>query len=1524
MTKQQFVQQLTESLTEITGAADLREAALSLFSAIGYTSARQIALGGVDAFREQFETDTPLNAEQACLDEWRDIQFLFQLTGEEVAEGTNQGLLFDEEQQLDKKEVKSYLFFAIDLRGNYYSRTALSSITRSLNRVIKIPVLILFRHGSTVTLAVINRRKNLRDTARHVLTRVSLIKDISTATPHRAHLDILWKFSLFGINAEAGAAIRNFRMLDDAWQKTLNTRELNERFYRELVNWYYWATSEIQLPVRADHLSDDDDGRRRNVQNFILRLLSRTVFCWFLKERGLIARELLEMYDTTDQRRCLTNDADAPGYAEDNHYYRGILQNIFFSSLNHPMNHPHGRRLPTRRARNDRTTDDPELQRMAYLGKNYLPTDFDYALFDRVPYLNGGLFDALREDNASDTIEDPTIHIPNKLFYAKQDDGYTVGSGRNAKTVEGLNRILDKYKFTIDENTALDEEVALDPELLGHVFENLLAEVDPNLSEEEKKNVRRASGSFYTPRRIVDYMVNESLLLHLETTFRRDGADRRDIELLYNLVYSDDPDIDYSGIADRIVQALDTIKILDPACGSGAFPMGMLSRIVQLLRKADPDNSRWLVLQLAKADNVDAVRAVLAHHGDDYSRKLGVIQNAIYGVDLQPLAALITKLRFFISLLVEQNINLDDPSHNYGITPLPNLETKVICADSLQDAAPELARPGIFDEVSTARAEYYRPDVTAARRDELADEIAEKLSELYPQFAERVTGTRYPDQATQQQRNREYLKEWFRHSTLPAPFFNFEVFFPELRESGFDIVLGNPPYGGTKISDAVKNALGLGWNDPYGAFIARFLGNGVGENRRHTALKPDGVLCMIVSDTFMTIKSHLPLRKQMLQNRIHKMLRVHRETFKATVNTAIIVCQRGQDDAATHMCQMADLTNINIHDEYERFLKILYKTEGFASRANLSNKTYAIYYYPQSLIATNSNRPFFVAAPKLFALMQDEGNVSTQAADNEPAIVYSVRLNGRVLRIFRLGDEYQRTGRQKRWQNHGLFKIVSGLKTGNNAEYLRITSPDAQKNFPLIDPAEVLSQEEIEGLSADEKRNGIRGAKHFVPFEMGQPSDATGGLLACYYQPPSLIAIDWSRDAVAAMRAEAHSDLANEEFRFLDYSRQISFSFTGQYAPTFRQASAPVFLNAASRIVLRDDMSSDVWLGFLNSRLSRFLTKAFINHSVNFGVDDVKALPCCMAGEALRPLVRRIVQRQEADPSYDYSSNEQCEIDGIVYATYQLDSDDVREVENWYARRYPPLYEAQRRRQPAVEVERTLVNFYCDESCHLPHDQVDIMLLGMVACPEDKKAEVNDAVRQLKIDHGIPASREIKWNNVSPAHQDFYLAVLELFFSYPELQFRCLLARNKQQLFQRHRQTGHDDFYYRMYFDLLRGPIEDENRYHIYLDMKDTRGREKERQLREMIQRNQDDFDGNVVEQVQSVHSHEVRLIQLADLLMGAIAYLNRGLTTSTAKVAMVRKLQELTGFDLTQSTPPHSEKVTLLEWFDEGGLELE
>lgn len=1545
-------------------AQPLRQASLSLLDTLGYRSERSLPIDTLEALREQLDPGQFLREENAHLSLWKSVHLLFQLTKSELAPSTGNDLGLSLESPLvlqrDGKVIESYIFFAVDLHprddGQPQNREIYGNITRALNRLVPQPVLVLFREGARLSLAVINRRRNLRDGTRDVLTRVSLIRDIDTRSPHRAHLDLLQRFSLPSLSAES--AIRTFADLDTAWQKIFSVQELKDSFYKSLAAWFRWAITEIRLAQLPDHTPDTPKNRDRATQEFTVRLICRTLFTWFLKEMRLIPAELLELYDTAENRRVLTKDADSRDFLEGNHYYRGILQNIFFQSLNRPMDQ---RRKSGAEAANDREVTAPELKKLAYVAKQNLPETFDYSLFDRIPYLNGGLFDALPEDNLKFTHEEGTaFRVPNKLFYARREDGFTLpGEGRHAaaQPMEGLNRIFDRYRFTVTENTPLEEDVALDPELLGLVFENLLAEIDPD-DEAAAKSARKASGSYYTPRRIVDYMVNEALHLHLRTEFEKNAATPADLRLLSQLCYELDPHADFSSIAVRVVDALEAVRVLDPACGSGAFPMGMLHRMVGLLHRVDPDNELWkqrLLDRLPAAMRADALRG-MEGRSYNYLRKLGLIQKNLYGLDIQPLAALIAKLRFFLTLVVEQDVLLNDPAHNYGLASLPNLETNLVCANTLRDAHHDMLATATIRELRTIREEYYQPPTTRERRDELARQVGEKLATLFPGFAQQTKGI-VPASAQQRyEQDAAWLSEWFKHATVAAPFFDVETFFPELIDpsssnlhpSPFHIVIGNPPYGGTKIEDEVKTSLGLGSKDPYGAFIARFLG----DPARPAPLAEGGVLAYIVSDTFMTIKTHRPLREQMLRHRVHKMIRVAGDTFKATVNCAVILCQRGAAPEA-HTCQMADLTNVSIWDQHERFLHLLYQTEGFARRANVSNQTYAIYHYKQSLIPTNSNLPFFIASPKLFALMNDTtAPVRHETIGGKRVPVRTVTLNGNAVRLVKLGD---------------VAEVKVGLQTGDNDAYL-FQNPDARGSYRSIEDFHgfLLTEADLERIRADENlrleviQHGISkddrqspryfGGRYIAPYDKGGESDSEEGWMPNYWVPTNYF-IDWSEWAVERMKSlttqtrnreqgkTGGDDSLASRFQNADsyFTNGITFSMRGVYSPTFRFAGPNPFDVMSSKLFVYADMALNELLAWLVSRLGKSVMKNYLEHTIAFDVDALKEVPilfCPTQAEVVAGLAACVIEVQRTNPRYDYASNEQLEIDRLVYAAYGLNDGDIKEVENWYARRYPKLAEAQRRNLAAQQgrteeqlLDRTVLHFYCDESCHLPADGEPNMLLGLLACPAEQVASSHAALRALAAASGLEPHFEAKWTKLSPARLPHYLGLLDWFFA-PEqeaLAFRALVLPDKARLYAALPGTARDHLYYRLYYQLLRGAVEPENRHRIFLDTKDTRGREKVAKLRDLLQRDAGDSlqTARAIQDLQLVRSHEIALLQLTDLFLGAIAHARRGSQTSAAKLAFVRALEEKIGSSLTADTPPGSAKFLIATEYDPDALLL-
>jgi len=224
-------------------------------------------------------------------------------------------------------------------------------------------------------------------------------------------------------------------------------------------------------------------------------------------------------------------------------------------------------------------------------------------------------------------------------------------------------------------------------------------------------------------------------------------------------------------------------------------------------------------------------------------------------------------------------------------------------------------------------------------------------------------------------------------------------------------------------------------------------------------------------------------------------------------------------------------------------------------------------------------------------------------------------------------------------------------------------------------------------------------------------------------------------------------------------------------------------------------------------------------------------------------------------------------------------------------------------------------NIYCDESCHLEHDHQNVMALGALWCPADKARDAFIRIREIKRKHGIAATFEIKWTKVSPAQLQFYLDVIDYFFDDDDLHFRALIVPDKSMLDHDRFTQTHDDWYYKMYFDLLKVILSPEAFYRIYLDIKDTRGAEKVRHLHACLSNNLYDFSRRIIQRIQLVRSDEVELIQLVDLLLGGVSYANRGEAGSEAKKALVARMRQRSDYELTRTTLLKESKVNLFRW---------
>jgi len=207
------------------------------------------------------------------------------------------------------------------------------------------------------------------------------------------------------------------------------------------------------------------------------------------------------------------------------------------------------------------------------------------------------------------------------------------------------------------------------------------------------------------------------------------------------------------------------------------------------------------------------------------------------------------------------------------------------------------------------------------------------------------------------------------------------------------------------------------------------------------------------------------------------------------------------------------------------------------------------------------------------------------------------------------------------------------------------------------------------------------------------------------------------------------------------------------------------------------------------------------------------------------------------------------------------------------------------------------------------------MVLGAIWCPLEKSAEIAARIREIKQRHQMPPAFEIKWTKVSPGKLAFYMDLLDYFFDDDDLHLRALVVPDKSKLAHPVWKQTHDDWYYKMYFDMLKVILDPNARYRIYIDIKDTRTSAKAERLHQVLCNNIYDFSHWIVERVQVVRSEEVAILQMVDLLIGAVSYANRGLSSSTAKQALVQRMRRRSGHDLTGTTLYREDKVNLLRW---------
>ncbi len=949
--------------------------------------------------------------------------------------------------------------------------------------------------------------------------------------------------------------------------------------------------------------------------------------------------------------------------------------------------------------------------------------------FQKIPYLNSSLFDISELESLTTRISSLSnypIAIYNQTVLksntGKKRDG-------EANLLEYFFEFLDAYDFSSEGTDEIqeDKKTLISASVLGLMFEKINGYKD---------------GSYYTPGFITMYMCRE--------TIRRAVLQKFSEEKGWEFDDNNDLDENIKKLKVKIGsntkeanEIINSLKICDPAVGSGHFLVSALNEIIaikfdlnvlcltdgstfknndcKVLIEHDQliisfEHSHEIFEYQLSEQNRPITRLQELQETLFYEKK-GIIENCLFGVDINTNSVQICRLRLWIELL--KNAFYTQESDYQELETLPNIDINIKQGNSLISMYDTHQKSDTLSAADRQKVkeitDQYKPlinDYKECFNRSEKKEIIENIKTLKNQFKDlassidsdykemRVIKGKLNEQmlveTDKEIDKRNKLKEKLRkleskynekRETIYKSAFEWRFEFPEVLNDvgdfvGFDVVIGNPPYG-IKLDESIQKSYGLGSKEIYGFFIILAI----------SLLREQYSFSYIVSDTWLTIKSHFQLREKVLEHQLEKIIRLHQDCFDVTVNTCILILKKDYIKTDTeHLIIAGDLTNLSTQKDLPQFLRILFKLE---KNIRIRTKEYAVYQYPQNLLYTNSNKPIIVGSPKLFELMRDVDckTVKKEIGDKEKkeVNVRQVEINGKTIELIRFGE---------------IAEVKVGLQTGDNKYYL-YQNPNAHRSYKDInqykqyllsdnDLSKIRNNEELrlevveKGIhkSPDEESfnsNRYFEGRYIAPYDKGGESDTDEGWLPNYYVSTDYF-IDYSTTAIDRLNTlttkernslygkpggndKLCSRFQNKEYYF---SIGLTYSRTGNYAPTFRLNNFGPF-DSKSNFV--ETSYPSLHLGFSNSKLIKYIFKVFICQTVQAEGEDVKEIqiPFETNQKSIIVIVKNIIKKQKQNPRYDYASHEQKEIDQLVYELYGLNDEDIKEVEIWFARRYPKL-----------------------------------------------------------------------------------------------------------------------------------------------------------------------------------------------------------------------------------------------------------
>ena len=869
-------------------------------------------------------------------------------------------------------------------------------------------------------------------------------------------------------------------------------------------------------------------------------------------------------------------------------------------------------------------------------------------LFKNVPYLNGGLF--ARQDHDAD------------------QNGHELVSD---SWLARIFQLFEEYNFTVDENTTVDVDLSIDPEMLGRIFENLLARINPETSEASRK----ATGSFYTPRHVVDLMVQETLAAYLEIETNISAVTvqailQDHIELGSDLVVSEDEKLE-------VIQALLCIRVLDPACGSGAFPIGVLQRILAVFYSLDPDGQIWLLAMKEQLNtkSFSKLKNELSSGNLRFHQKMFLIRETLFGADIQPVAVEIAKLRSFLTLIVDQPVS--DNLGNRGIQPLPNLNFKFVSANSLVPLDDENSLKfgedvQLLEDLVAVRDEYFSTQRSAKKRD-LVNRYERLVNAEMTLFGE-------------SKRTSELKTYRPFEPNASSTFFDSSVMFGV---NEFDVIIGNPPYVSTKgVSIEQKKVLegvyGFA-DDLYTHFFFRSL----------DLLKQNGVLAFISSKSFWTIQSKKALRKLLLNNQLRLLVDASNPFEAALVDTCIVVSVKGAITTHSKFGVLNGTSRVlSDHTEFDQqifnqvFGECFFPPDvlNMKMHTHIGQRATQLLNVWWSKIETSKKAQLSQMALDRYVGTLQPGDIALLGTLVEGGQGLATGNNGRYLAVASSSKEAVAVRRSRIDKTAKLILDKGVQDFGATSDEVKRSLAELDENtfvhlienlkrdfgldalgkgfiYRIADERQIF---DVAAMSEAEKIVGLSGEANFVPYDKGDREGNSWTLPTPFY-------IDWSIESVAQLNKDSGKKIPGSsrvQNKHL-YSRRgfcwiLTLNEQSQYLKARLREPGVFDVNAMSMFLNCQIVSEKFLVCLLNSMLIFKYKKAFLNGTSAFQINDARQIPVVIPNQQQLEFFENLFDRAATIKNEQYSetisdsiarerlSSIQVELDKAVEVLYEM------------------------------------------------------------------------------------------------------------------------------------------------------------------------------------------------------------------------------------------------------------------------------